>query len=457
MTNFIVMQESKRMRVSIIFINEESEDWNTLQCAFQGVIRQQEFGDEVILIQNSNTVKLKDKDLTVFHKRYEYDSEVTTLSETMNHVVGAVQNEWIIFVDSKMILDADGISAIKQQMVDSQMVGLTSFNGTYSYQLSQWNILCHVRDIRKIITDLDYHLEFLSYLLKGNCATALENASEFAWMHFNTNFSAIRKTAFVESQGLCSTISNRTICEVEMGIRLQKVGKIEVIKEELYGIKISNKNYLSEMKDRVASTRALLEQDQEPLLEIYSVFDYGLDHAKYQWMVDTIAGYKKMRSDEQETSHITLERGQIYIGQASNQSFQNNILYCLEERKGLKLLGIALPFEDKTFHEAYISKSYTYLPCSILALVIHESLRVADHVYLAKDFSKQMQCNKELFPTIPFIMHFGVFAKTIKTHYYDFIDHNDEFYEVKWKKNAFLKRSREQQSERLSMLSMASH
>ncbi len=370
------------MPISVIVIFHNNEYF---EQSINSIITQLKDNDEIIVVNDSSDSKYYPLLQKISHlaniqviNTYEVKG-----NRSYNRNLGAMhsQNPILAFVDGDIYFPENVFDLMRKQLNDQTFCAVYGNTYGHSGSLFTINVILGINYLDKLF-DSEKWKDLKRYPFLQDSREKKEKEllnGEFNWNYFYTSYCMVRKNTFYEAGQFDENFSDWGAEDVDLGYRLSQYGQIlydnELVAFHIPHEKNRHKNHITNRKNMYY----MLNKYKTSIFEIKIM--YGKSKKLFQ---NFVFFYNTMREIDVNTINMMPEPNCIYYNIVSRQNRESDIFYLnLEDNKEhLKLLGLALPFENKYFARAYLPYDIFLYPYPLTARIIQESLRISDGVYI---------------------------------------------------------------------------
>lgn len=353
--------------LSIIIITHNNE---YIVRVVEAVLEQISPVDEVILVNDHSDERFLSGIPT--HPSLKIVTPVMEGNRSHNRNIGAELSSRgiLVFIDGDVLIQEGSLSCIRDT---GKHTPLTFNVMAQSITLEQLCMLNQRTDIMNAV--LNKRFEYLDHL-DGMRDWRLDDSPYGPdmedWCVFYTLFCSIPKHLFVQAGGFDESIHGWGCEDVDLGFRLKRMGANIHFIETIRAIHIPHprNNYIQNLNGR-RNLYHMLQRYRD--IDIERVIAFGTS-----CMVrSALSNILEKCSSMDDTSIIPPDCDLILTFRSGNPVL---IIRDKDRKTEWPSLGLAIPFENTHFHQAYISENYFLLPEGLYCRVLQELCRVSKYV-----------------------------------------------------------------------------
>ena len=343
--------------------------------------------DEIIIINDhsSNEYESELKTLMSYKCIRIYNSIEKTGNRSHNRNIGAKysKNPILMFIDGDIYFPQPILKYMREALILRNAVA--SFGNVYGHNYDETTLnallgydylscLFSKKGWKKLLDVpfmIDFRMKKDPILLSG----------KWAWNYFYTSYCMINKDVFFKAGMFDEAFSEWGAEDVDLGFRLSKHGVLEY-NQSLVAFHIPHqKNKIKNQINNFKNMYYMLSKYQSLEFEIKIAYD------KSVYMLNALEEFLTyQRSIEINCQEFPKQVNTLYYDVVSKSSPNGKVQFIDKEGNlhSMELLGLALPFSNKTFITAYIPYEIFLYPHTLIPRIFQEFLRVSKNVYIKK-------------------------------------------------------------------------
>ena len=353
--------------LSIIIITHNND---YIVRVVEAVLEQISPADEVILVNDHSDERFLDGIPT-----YPSLKIVTPIMEgnrSHNRNVGAELSSCgiLVFIDGDVLIQEGSLSRIRDA---GKHTPLTFNVMAQSITLEQLCILNQRTDIMNAVLDRRFEcLDRLEGMRDWRMDDSPYSPDMEDWCVFYTLFCSVPKNLFIRAGGFDESIHGWGCEDVDLGFRLKRMGAdihfIEIIRA--IHIPHPRNNYIQNLNGR-RNLYHMLQKYRD--IDIERVIAFGTS----SMVRSALSNILEKCSSIDDTSTIPPDCDLILTFRSGNPVLT---VRDKDEKSEWKSLGLAIPFENTHFQQAYVSEGFFLLPEGLYCRVLQELCRVSEYV-----------------------------------------------------------------------------
>ncbi len=376
--------KTKGISVSIIILCANNED---IDICIDSIISQMINDDEIIIVLDNAPSEIIAKVL-----KYSTRSNISTVysqkngNRSHNRNLGRLhsKHDYLIFVDGDMYLRDNCIDKFKNHWVGNSQLCIVGNTRGMAYTKNQFMFMFLDKELNDKYTTIAGRNELLNDSrladFRTNSVKAYEDAGRL-WLYFYSTCCGIPKNAFDEVGGFDESFTTWGAEDVDMGYRLSKICKI-YYDLSFYALHLPHERInIKNMITNFQNLRILFEKHKSFEFEARAAFSSGrecIDELKniFQIIINSGIECKPLSASNDF---------EIVINRVCPEYPLGNVSYCARDEHFVEnIIGMALPFYNKSFTTSLISSDIFMYPMRVYTKILQEATRVAKKTYIVQ-------------------------------------------------------------------------
>ena len=304
-------------------------------------------------------------------------------NRSYNRNLGAshAQNPILVFVDGDIYFTAPILKKMQEHLKSSLCVAVYGNTYGHSGNIFIMNTILEI-DYFKLLFDKEKWKELLQYPMLKDSREKKEAdllSGQFAWNYFYTSYCMTRKDIFFQIGGFDENFEEWGAEDVDLGYRLSQFGEIHYEKEAIaFHIPHPKNHHKNKITNR-KNMYYMLGKYQKTIFEIKIAYN------KSQKLFQSLnIFFSTMQKNETVMLNLPIEENNIYYNIVSQACPNGQVIYLGADSQEihLELLGLSLPFKNKTFNKAFL-QSYIFLyPVALATRILQEFIRISAKVFI---------------------------------------------------------------------------
>lgn len=376
-------KETIYMNISIIVLSHNNEHISlVLKC----LLRQLKKDDEIIVVDDhSETAYLKKLELFTTENNIVLIHANKINNRSHNRNIGAkyAQGQILLFVDGDMILIDNALMLLRDAHTYNHQKAFIGPKHNIHYDEIHFELFTGIKNYIELLDTPEGRKQLSEdYFSRDERKDFFADSSnqKFFWMHYYTGASSVSREIFEKCAGFDENFTSWGSEDVDFGYRISKYCDIGFLdnfhsfhiphNRDTFAIETSNMNNILQMLEKYKTWEfeALYAFNGNPNIHksVYNIIN--------QMRTLPLLPIKNIDA----TTFLIINTI------SKEYPYGNVITFDGNTHKEYRLLGLAIPFKNKTFHTICISEDVFIYPPILVSRILQEALRVGEKVYIQK-------------------------------------------------------------------------
>lgn len=371
------------MNISTIILSHNNEHiFLVLNC----ILHQLKSGDEIIVVDDhSDKAYLNELKTFVKNNNIQLITAKKTNNRSHSRNIGAqiANGDILLFVDGDMVLIDNSLELLRNAHKHYPQEAFVGPKHNIHYDEIHFKLFTGMKNYLELLKTSDGRKQlsedFFSYDERKDFFADISN-KEFFWMHYYTGASSVSKKIFEKCNGFDENFTSWGSEDVDFGYRISKYCDIGFLNDfHSFHIPHSRNAFAIETSNM---QNILLMLKKYKSWEFEALYAFNGNPNIHKSIYNVI---KQMRTLFLTSIKDINDTNCLLINAVSKEYPYGNIVAYLDNRLAeYKLIGLAIPFKNKTFQRVFISENVFIYPPILVSRILQESLRVGKNVYIKK-------------------------------------------------------------------------
>lgn len=368
--------------------------------------------DEIIVVDDHseyNNYKKLLKHIDAKCKIIQNTTHPHNLSYNRNLGVQHANYDYLLFLDGDAYFYDDCIQLLRKKLTKENVVCVTPYADCMSIAPLQLKLV-YKDDFYKHLKEGTLEMLCKKYYVKDYRRRISINTlqNKYNWCFFYGICMGIKRGPFLQAGQFDESLFGWGMEDIDLTFRLKKYGRLEFVPEaQLFHMPHARNRYKNYEQNAYNFIHCLKKYNG------FMEWELNYRFCNLAELISIMEYIKYMHKNLKQEIPLQLENNTIYVNALSPEFPKGNVVAVQNGKKYIwKYIGVGIPVKNKQFEKCYLSMFVFNYPSPILAVLLQEACRIAEHVCIYKrklipsitwgsNIEKKCQLHPRIFETYP--------------------------------------------------------